>query len=499
MIVRSAVSRAALVLGAFFGLAAILTGWPGEAPSEHAIATHAQVEMGLDADPTGNTATSLGTIQGCRVVTQGDQFEVDVYVKNVHDLLSWGAYLNYNGNVLILSAPGNNTQGNNSRFMFQQAQAVNNLYNGSDTLPDVDPPAFYDINAADQAVIAGGGDSGSGVLLRLRFSAAMSGFTSLSIAPIPLGGGGELKSWLKDSYGNLINDANADGNFDGPISSAGISVGGTCTDDDGDGVPNTGDNCPINYNPDQANHDLDGMGDACDGDDDGDGLIDTNEPGGCVFVPDCDYDLRSDGNLDPDLSGPIVAGPDNCVLVANPNQANNDGDALGDVCDPDDDNDTVPDTSDNCPFAANANQLNTDGKPDGGNACDDDDDNDGFSDTLEAHIGTDSLDLCANISGSNNESDDRWGADFDDSQVFNIGDINSFLFPLRADQTFNKFNHPVPDPQDPNIVRWDLQQSTSINIGDLNAINPALNIPTARPPMFNGQPAFARNCTVLPP
>ena len=30
---------------------------------------------------------------------------------------------------------------------------------------------------------------------------------------------------------------------------------------------------------------------------------------------------------------------------------------LGDTCDPDDDNDNVPDTSDNCPFVYNPSQV----------------------------------------------------------------------------------------------------------------------------------------------
>jgi hypothetical protein len=497
--VRRAALKAALVLVAFFGVTAVVLGWRGEEPSEPAIATHAQVELGLDADATGNTATSVGTIQGCRVVTAGTLFDVDVYIKNVHDLLSWGAYLQYNRSVLVLTKPGNNSQGNNGQFMFQQAQAINSLYNASETLPDVDPPDYYSLAATDQAIIPGGGDTGSGVLLRLQFQAAINGFSSLKITPIPLGGGLELKTWIKDSYGNLINDSNGDGNFDGPISSAGISVGGSCVDDDGDGVPNTGDNCPTIYNPFQENNDTDSMGNACDPDDDNDGLLDQNEPGPCVLVPDCDYDNVSDGNLDPDFGGPIVAGPDNCIQVHNTNQANNDGDSLGDACDPDDDNDTVPDGSDNCPFASNSNQLNSDGKPDGGDACDSDDDDDGFSDTLEGHIGTMTIDHCADSSTPNNEADDKWGADFDDNQVLNIADMNSFLFPLRGDGTFNKFGHPVPDPQDPTIARWDLSQSTTINIGDLNAINPAVVASTSRPPMFNGQPAFFYgSCTILP-
>jgi CSLREA domain-containing protein len=45
-------------------------------------------------------------------------------------------------------------------------------------------------------------------------------------------------------------------------------------------------------------------------------------------------------------------GQDNCPSDPNPTQANNDGDAQGDACDPDDDNDNVSDASDNCPTVA---------------------------------------------------------------------------------------------------------------------------------------------------
>jgi hypothetical protein len=57
-----------------------------------------------------------------------------------------------------------------------------------------------------------------------------------------------------------------------------------------------------------------------------------------------------------------------------------DGDGLGDNADPDDDNDLVPDGTDNCPLVANPDQADTDG--DGvPNACGDlDDDNDGTPD-----------------------------------------------------------------------------------------------------------------------
>jgi hypothetical protein len=71
----------------------------------------------------------------------------------------------------------------------------------------------------------------------------------------------------------------------------------------------------------------------------------------------------------------VLDGPDNCPVVANANQLDNDRDGLGDVCDPDDDNDGVADTADNCQFVANATQLDFDGDH-LGDACDVDVDGD---------------------------------------------------------------------------------------------------------------------------
>jgi parallel beta-helix repeat protein len=84
--------------------------------------------------------------------------------------------------------------------------------------------------------------------------------------------------------------------------STNLTVSGT-GDSDGDGVPDTLDNCPAVYNPDQKN---------------------------------------SDGGRRP--NGSQIPG----AWASNPAQ-----DKLGDACDPDDDNDALPDTSENelvCPF-----------------------------------------------------------------------------------------------------------------------------------------------------
>jgi serine protease len=71
-------------------------------------------------------------------------------------------------------------------------------------------------------------------------------------------------------------------------------------DSDGDTVPDTADNCPSDYNPDQTDTDGDGTGDACDDDDDDDTVPDT---------------------------------ADNCPSDYNPDQTDTDGDGTGDACD----------------------------------------------------------------------------------------------------------------------------------------------------------------------
>ena len=65
---------------------------------------------------------------------------------------------------------------------------------------------------------------------------------------------------------------------------------------------------------------------------------------------------------------------------------------------PDTDGDTVVDTLDNCPDDPNLDQANNDGDAQG-DVCDDDDDNDGLDDALEISIGTDPLDADSDNDG----------------------------------------------------------------------------------------------------
>jgi hypothetical protein len=183
-----------------------------------------------------------------------------------------------------------------------------------------------------------------------------------------------------------------------PLEPGPLALGG-CSDSDADAVPDSIDNCPTHPNPAQSDTDGDGLGDACDSDDDDDGLPDDYESAHvclAALVPDagtdadadglthleefglgtdpCDADSDDDGlpdgveihglgafgtdPLDPDSDGDqALDGSDNCPKPFheetsrsgfNPDQSDVDGDGLGDVCDPDADDDGIPNTFDAC-------------------------------------------------------------------------------------------------------------------------------------------------------
>ena len=92
------------------------------------------------------------------------------------------------------------------------------------------------------------------------------------------------------------------------------------------------------------------------------------------------------GSPDGDDDG-VADDVDNCPATPNADQANFDGDALGDACDPDDDNDGVADGDDAFPLdPSESSDVDGDGL---GDNADPDDDNDGQSDTDEAACGSD--------------------------------------------------------------------------------------------------------------
>jgi gliding motility-associated-like protein len=111
------------------------------------------------------------------------------------------------------------------------------------------------------------------------------------------------------------------------------------TDDDGDGVLDGSDNCPLVSNANQADFDADGQGDVCDDDIDGDGLPNAQDPN--------DYNTDTDGDGIPDAADADVDGDG----TTDGGVVDTDGDGIPDYADADADGDGVID----------AGQVDTDG------------------------------------------------------------------------------------------------------------------------------------------
>lgn len=89
-----------------------------------------------------------------------------------------------------------------------------------------------------------------------------------------------------------------------------VDSGVGAVDADGDGIPDSSDNCPAVPNPNQRDTDGDGVGDACDN---------------CARTTNANQ-------ADSDHDG-VGDACDNCVQTPNPNQADFDHDGVGDACD----------------------------------------------------------------------------------------------------------------------------------------------------------------------
>jgi hypothetical protein len=269
----------------------------------------------------------------------------------------------------------------------------------------------------------------------------------------------------------------------------GTSLGDACEDPDVDAVVDASDNCPDNANPGQQNavHPATPLGDACE-DPDSDAIFDAN---------------------------------DNCPDVPNPDQANFEGDALGDACDMDDDNDLVGDADEQPCGGDPYNSAVRPERVDGANQGSDDDgdtlideglpsgslpfdcDGDGYSGTTEDHVYAPAQDGNQISCGTNASpptsppSQVGWPADLRGPSAFsanrlNIEDLASFTAPVRYFGTNVGTN--IGD------VRWDLSPGRGILPTDINVIDLSHLITGSRdrPPILGGARAFGGPSCPIP-
>ena len=178
-----------------------------------------RTSIGVDANPAESTATSLGPIDSCVSVSTGDTFDVDIFVKDVTDLLAWEVYFTYDSSIINIV--------DHDVEMFQAANEGSNVLDLSEALPDLD--ALYLLAAADLADPEAP-DSGSGVLARLTLKAVGPGISPARVSPIDFNNDGtmDLEPSLRDVHNAPIGDADNDGLFDGQISAAQIAVDTAC-------------------------------------------------------------------------------------------------------------------------------------------------------------------------------------------------------------------------------------------------------------------------------
>jgi len=177
------------------------------------------LSVGVDADPSGNTATSLGTIDSCVSVKKGDEFAVDVFVTEVSDLLGWEAYFSFDGSILNVT--------DRDVKLFQAASAGSDVFDASESLPS--SGGLYRLGAIDIAQPLAP-DSGSGVLARLTLEAVGAGISPAILITLDANNDGspDLGNRLLDPQGLPIGDNNGDAFFDGPVFNAQIAVGRDC-------------------------------------------------------------------------------------------------------------------------------------------------------------------------------------------------------------------------------------------------------------------------------
>lgn len=182
--------------------------------------------VGVDANPAGNTATSLGAINSCISVNSTDVFYIDLFIQDVTNLNSWEGTFRFDESLLEVNS-----------------LAVDGFFLGSSLWGPI-----FDCDEGQCQIgtfdTTGAGHDGEGVLGRLELTAIDTGISKanldLRVDGLPVSGvilldDGDPPAAIGDFEGD-------DGFFDGLILNAEIAVDQPCpgeclpdVDTDGDG------------------------------------------------------------------------------------------------------------------------------------------------------------------------------------------------------------------------------------------------------------------------
>jgi hypothetical protein len=340
------------------------------------------------------------------------------------------------------AATGNSIRGNSIHS--NGVKAIENV-NGGNEEPDHAPPVVTAVGSAS-------GTSCANCIVDVYSDMSDEGRVYHGSATADNGGNWSFADPVTgpNVTATATNAGGSTSEFSAPFSCTGAS------DSDGDTICNSGDNCPSVVNTNQNDFDADGLGDACDADDDGDGFTDVVEFG----APLCADNVNNDGP--PPTPHPMnddTLVNDGCPAVGAPES--------GDQCANATDDDGDGFVNDGCPRA-------------------------GLFSEGQFRIGTGSLDPCGN---------NGWPlelvstpAEFTGNK-YNISDLGSFVAPIRRMGT-------IPG-QAAFSSRWDLVPGDSgltsggwINIVDLGA---TIGGPTGFPPMLGGAKAMGGPACPFPP
>lgn len=150
------------------------TASPGlETPQPATVQPGMGVEVGIDVEPSGNTATSLQSVDSCIEKSGASApFDVDIYLRGLPEdrpLAAFSFQLLYDGSVLTVEQQRSD--------LFLAAVPGSNLVDLSDSTPDSD--GLYSVGVVDFS--EGTAESGQGILMRFTFGVAGPGTTTLTL------------------------------------------------------------------------------------------------------------------------------------------------------------------------------------------------------------------------------------------------------------------------------------------------------------------------------